>query len=115
MGRVDERLINALERLSVGDIRPDLTIVLDLPVVVGLERAELRRGSSAPDRFEGEKVDFHEQLRQAYLGLAATAPERCVIIDASGTKDEIAKRVWAAVNARLDPAMAPMSFENVAS
>jgi dTMP kinase len=116
LGKVDRRFIRALERVSIGSVSPDLTFVLDVPVALGLERASRRRAGANPDRFESEKTEFHENLRQAYLALAAAEPERCVIVDASGSRDEVAKRVWAAVNARLDPAMAPFVFEkNLAS
>ncbi len=115
LGEVDQRFIKALERISLGDLYPDLTLVLDVPVALGLERAARRRGGSNPDRFEAEKIDFHEKLRQAYLALAAAEPERCVVIDAGATKEDVAKQVWAAVNSRLEPAMAATMPENVAS
>lgn len=115
VGKVDQRFIKALERLSIGDLTPDLTFVLDLPAALAMERAARRRSGLAPDRFEGEKIDFHENLRQAYLALAVAEPQRCVIIDASAPKEEVSKRIWATVNARLDPAMAPITFENLAS
>ena len=92
LGDVDQRLIKALERVSVGDLHPDLTFVLDVPVDVGLERAARRRGGANPDRFEAENIDFHEKLREAYLALAAAEPQRCVIIDASAPKEEVAKQ-----------------------
>jgi dTMP kinase len=114
LGKVDQRFIKALERISIGDLNPDLTFVLDVPVALGLERAALRRSGSKPDRFEAEEIEFHEKLRDAYLALAAAEPERCVIIDASATKEEVAKRVWNTVNLRLEPAMAPLIFENLA-
>jgi dTMP kinase len=112
LGKLDRRLIKALERVSVGTVSPDLTFVLDVPVAVGQERAAKRRAGGSPDRFEAEKTEFHETLRQAYLTLAASEPERCVIVDATATKDDVAKRIWATVNSRLDPAMAPFVFEN---
>jgi dTMP kinase len=115
LGEVDQRFIKALERISLGDLYPDLTFILDVPVALGLERAGRRRGGSDPDRFEAEKTDFHERLREAYLMLAAAEPNRCVIIDAGAAKEAVAKQVWGAVNSRLDPAMAPFIFENLAS
>jgi len=116
LGKLDRRLIKALERVSIGTLSPDLTFVLDVPVTLGQDRAARRRAGGNPDRFEAEKTEFHEHLRQAYLTLAASEPERCVIVDASGTKDDVAKRIWATVNSRLDPAMAPFVFEeNLAS
>ena len=110
LGEVDARLIKALERVSVGDLRADLTLVLDVPVELGLKRAAGRRKGSDPDRFEAETVEFHERLRQAYLTLAAAEPERCVIIDASAPKMMVAKQIWQAVKTRLRPAAAPARF-----
>jgi dTMP kinase len=116
LGKLDRRLIKALERISIGTLSPDLTFVLDLPVASAQERASRRRAGANPDRFEAEQIEFHENLRQAYLALAAAEPERCVIVDASAGKEEVAKRIWATVNLRLDPAMAPIVFEeNLAS
>jgi dTMP kinase len=106
LGNVDPRLITALERVSVGDMRPGLTLVLDVPAQIGLQRAAGRRGTATPDRFEAETVEFHERLRQAYLMLAAAEPQRCAIIDATAPKMTVAKRIWDAVQARLRPAAA---------
>jgi dTMP kinase len=115
LGNVDGRLITKLERVTIGDLKPDLTFILDVPVEVGLERTAVRRGRSAADRFEAEDRQFHEKLREAYLALAVQEPERCVLVDAGGQKQEIANRVWSAVSDRLDPATAPLMFEDVAS
>ena len=115
LGDVDQRLIKALERVSLGDLYPDLTLVLDVPVALGLKRATRRRGSANPDRFEAETIDFHDKLRQAYLALAAAEPDRCVIIDASAPKEKVARQVWEAVNSRLQPAGEATVLENVAS
>jgi dTMP kinase len=102
LGRVDERLIKGLERVSIGTLAPDLTVVLDVPVEAGLERVKLRRGPGTPDRFEAENVEFHEKLRQAYLAIAAEEPARCVIVDASRTKEDVAKDIWDAIKTRLE-------------
>jgi dTMP kinase len=120
VGNVDHRFIKALERVSVGDLRPDLTLVLDIPAELGLKRAAGRRGREKADRFEAETIDFHERLRQAYLMLAAGEPDRCVIVDASAPKKMVGKRIWQAVNARLQPAAAsvstaPLSLADAAS
>jgi dTMP kinase len=115
LGRVDPRFINALERVSVGDLRPDLTLVLDVPVEMGLKRAAGRRRGKYPDRFEAEKIDFHQKLRQAYQALAKAEPERCVIIDARAPKKVVAKRIWQAVGKRLELPMAPAALDNAAA
>ena len=101
LGQVDQKLINVLERVSVGELSPDLTVILDLPVQVGLERAEQRRGNAQADRFEGEGAEFHRKLRDAYLAIAAQEPDRCVVIDAGASKDVVAEAIWQAVQARL--------------
>jgi dTMP kinase len=108
LGQVDRRLIKGLERVSIGDLLPDLTLILDLPVDVALERLSLRRGDAAPDRFEAENVEFHEKLREAFRALAADEPERCVIIDASAPRVQVAKDIWNTVQAKLEPATAPL-------
>jgi dTMP kinase len=115
LGEVDGRLIKALERVSVGDLRSDLTLVLDVPIEIGLQRAAGRRKGSDPDRFEAETAEFHERLRQAYLTLAAAEPERCVIIDASAPKMMVAKQIWQAVKTRLRPVAASTQFADAAS
>ena len=77
---MDSALISHLERLVQADLRPDLTLILDIPVEIGLQRASQR---SAPDRFEREQTEFFERVRQGYLSIAANEPQRCVVIDAS--------------------------------
>jgi len=103
LGQVDQKLINVLERVSVGELSPDLTVILDLPVELGLERARQRRGSAQADRFEGEGVEFHQKLRDAFLDIAAHEPDRCVVIDASAAKDAVANAIWQTVQSRLNP------------
>lgn len=106
LGEVDKPLIRALERLAVGDTRPDLTFVLDLAPEAGLARAARRRGGAAADRFEHEALQFHARLREAYRELAAAEPARCVLVDASGSPEGVAVVVWKACTERLglDPA-----------
>jgi len=113
LGQVDQRLINGLERVSIGDLLPDLTFILDLPVDEGLQRRAQRRGGAVPDRFEAENVEFHDKLRQAYLALAASEKRRCVVIDAGASKEEIARQIWAVVNSRFEPATSPLNAENL--
>jgi dTMP kinase len=103
LGQVDEKLINGLERVSVGELSPDLTVILDVPVALGLERAKLRRGDVQADRFEEEGVEFHEKLREAYLAIATREPDRCVVVDASAAKEVVANTIWQVVQSRLQP------------
>ncbi len=82
--------IAQLEQWVQGDRRPDMTIILDLPVDVGLERAGKR---SAPDRFELEKHDFFNKVRDTYLARAAANPERYEVIDASPSMTEVQQSI----------------------
>jgi dTMP kinase len=93
-------LIAALESHVLAHAWPDLTLVFDLPVEVGLARAAGRGGEEA--RFEAKDLGFHERLRAGFLEIARGEPERCVVIDAAGDVDTVAARVWSAVAARLE-------------
>ena len=104
LGQLDPKFIRALERVTVGSLRLDLTFILDVPAEVGLARAGKRRGATVADRFEAESRPFHEELRQAYRLLAAAEPDRCVLIAATEPKPEVSERIWASVRERLDPA-----------
>jgi dTMP kinase len=100
-----------MERIIVGNTKPNLTFVLDVPAKEGMRRAEKRRGSGdSADRFEGEGLSFHERLRDGFLTLAANEPERCELIDATMDKDEVAAQIWRLVLKKLDPATAPIEF-----
>ena len=105
-GDVDGRLIHALERITVGDMKPDLTFILDVPAEVGLARASKRRGEGPADRFEGEALEFHEKLRAGYRDLAASEADRCVLIDVTAPRDKVAAQIWNVVDIRLRPAAA---------
>jgi dTMP kinase len=111
LGNVDPRVIRSLERISLGDTRPDLTFILDVPAETGLARAAERRGINRADRFEAEALEFHSKLRQAYCELAEQEPDRCVLIDASDAPRTVADAIWAAVSRRLDPSSAPLIIE----
>jgi len=101
LGKVAPAVLNAMERVTIGDLKPDLTIILDVPVEVGMQRAAARRGTGAPDRFEAEDVKFHQELRDAYRQIAAENPQRCVLIDANADAGTVAANVWAALRERF--------------
>ena len=96
---LDTDKIAALEQLVQGDFRPDLTLLLDVPVAIGLERASNR---STPDRFEQEQVEFFERVRQAYLDMARTHDGRYRVIDASLPLEAVQQQLEAAVAAILE-------------
>ena len=102
LGAVDPAFIRGLERVALAGTVPDLTLILDLPAKTGLARAALRRTvGTMPDRFEKESLAFHQALRQAFLDIAAAEPERCLVIDATETPEEVGRAIWDAVSHRL--------------
>lgn len=102
--------INALYKCAIGDFKPDLTIMLDIPVEEGLARANKRIGIdnyqlSLPifeDRYERMGKEFHNRMRQAFLDMAVREPERCVVISASMPIKEVSAAVKEIVADRLD-------------
>ena len=98
-GGAAAEFIEALERAVVGQDQPDRTLILDLPVEVGLERA-LARGQ-ADTRFESKGLAFHQRLREGFHMIARRFPDRCRVIDASGSADEVYGRVQAALEPLL--------------
>jgi len=101
LGKVAPGVLNAMQRVTIGNLKPDLTIILDVPVEVGLKRAAARRGAGAPDRFEAEDIKFHQELREAYRQIAAEDPNRCVLIDATPGPDVVAVQVWTVLRDHL--------------
>jgi dTMP kinase len=88
----------ALEKVACGDIWPDLTLILDISAEEGMKRANARRNNSIePDRFEKEDMTAQEMRREAFRVIAENEPNRCKLINASGTEKEVAKRIWKVV------------------
>jgi dTMP kinase len=88
-----------LQRLALGNLTPDLTLIFDLPVETGFTRIAARPGGA--DRFERLERGFHERLRQGFLGIASREPERCAVIDSSGDAGTVHYAVLATINERL--------------
>jgi dTMP kinase len=91
--------IDALYRDVVGDMRPDLTIILDLPPEQGLHRASTRAAGTT--RYEQMDVAFHRKIRDAFLEIARREPGRCVVIATGAPLEQVAAQVLATVRARL--------------
>jgi len=91
--------IETLQRVALGDFRPDLTLILDLPVEVGLERANARRGGE--DRYERMDLTFHKTLRNGFLDIAAREPERCAVIAAAHPVEVVQAAILDTVTRRL--------------
>ncbi|MGE0499792.1 MAG: dTMP kinase [Rhizobiaceae bacterium] len=98
---IDPALMTALERVAINGMMPDLTIILDLDPAEGLRRAAERRGEDSPDRYEKETLDIHRRRREAYLAIAASEPERCVVVDAGREESEVERAILDAVRSRI--------------
>jgi dTMP kinase len=92
--------IRELEAMVQGALRPDLTVLLDAPVANALARARTRNAGAAADRFEREKGEFFERVRDAYLARAAADPTRIAVVDATRSVDEIGASILALLGAR---------------
>ena len=96
---VERETIRRIDSAVLDDFAPDLTLILDLDVATGLARANTRAGTE--NRFEKFGPEFHEKLRQAFLDIARRNPDRCKVIDAGGTQDQVAEQILAAVTRRF--------------
>jgi dTMP kinase len=101
LGHVSPELLNAMERVTIGRLKPDLTVILDIPVSIGMRRAAARRGNDVPDRFEAEGIAFHQGLRDAFRQIAADEPQRCVLIDANADPKIVSNNIWGVLRRRL--------------
>jgi dTMP kinase len=90
--------IRRMEALVLGDFRPDLTLIFDLPVEQGLART---KGRAREMRFESFDLEFHERMRACYLAIARKHPERCIVLDAAADEDTLAEAVWNTIAKRF--------------
>ena len=91
--------LDSLSQMVVGDTKPALTFVLDMDPTVALERTEQRKGNE--NRFERFPISWHEGLRKAFLEIATSNPNRCVVVDAEAKSDLVFEKVRAAVEERF--------------
>lgn len=96
---LDLAMLERLYGVAVGDFRPDLTLVLDLPIDVGLARAAARRGTET--RYESLPIEFHRRVKAGFLEIAKREPSRCVVIDAALDIDTLAATIARTVSDRL--------------
>jgi dTMP kinase len=92
---MDRETIRRIDSAVLDDFKPDLTLILDLDTGIGLKRAKMR--AAGENRFEKFGAEFHERLRQAFLEIARRNPDRCRVIDASGSEDAVANAIFEAV------------------
>lgn len=108
--QLDMQTIAQLEQLVQGDLRPDLTILLDLPIEVGQSRSEQRGAGAAPaDRFEQQRLDFKQRVRDAYLGIAQQYPDRVKIVDASLVLEDVEVAMLKVLQSFLEPILVEAS------
>jgi dTMP kinase len=100
-GGVPASFIQALERYVLGELRPDLTLILDLPAEAGMARIAAR--NHAETRFEAKGEAFHQRLREGFLAIARVEADRCAVIDAAQPLEAVEAAIWAAVETRLAP------------
>ncbi|MBI2510489.1 MAG: dTMP kinase [Opitutae bacterium] len=92
--------VNQINRFAVGNVMPHLTIVIDVPTEVSLQRVR-QRASDLPDRMERENIEFYDKVREGYLLLARQWPERVVVIDGTQSPNALEEQIWGAVQLRL--------------
>ena len=92
--------VSEINRFAVGNVMPDLTVVIDVPTEISLQRVS-QRASDLPDRMERENIAFYEKVRAGYLLLAKQWPERVVVLDGTLTPDDLDKKIWSVVQKRL--------------
>ncbi|MFI3241169.1 MAG: dTMP kinase [Alphaproteobacteria bacterium] len=89
--RVKEEVLDNLYQIAVGDFKPDLTIILDIDPEIGLKRS-LREGNTET-HFELKEIEFHHNLRNGFLEIAKKEPERCVVVNANDTPENVHKKI----------------------
>lgn len=92
--------VNMINTFAVGDNMPDVTVVIDIPAEVGLERVR-HRVRELPDRMEQENIEFYRKVREGYLMLAKALPERFVIVDGTRSLDEVESFIWSELRKRV--------------
>jgi dTMP kinase len=92
--------VNQINRFAVGNVMPDLTIVIDVPSEVGLARIR-QRATDLPDRMERENLNFYKKVREGYLVLAKGLPERFVVVDGTLSESALEKKIWTAIAGRV--------------
>ena len=97
---IDSKKVETINQFAIGDTKPDLTILIDLPPEIGLARVHAR-GDGQLDRMENEAIEFFQAVRQGYLDLAKSEPKRFLVLDGSQTVEELETQIWQRVGATL--------------
>ena len=102
--RIDFATLENMYHIVAGDFKPDLTLILDMPPKIGMKRSFAKAAGMKNQelRFESRQLDFHNNLRRGFLEIAKREPERCAIIDANTTIDELSIKIREILEKRLD-------------
>ncbi|KAF0095677.1 MAG: dTMP kinase [Puniceicoccaceae bacterium 5H] len=92
--------VKLINEFAVGDVEPDVTVVIDVPAELGFERIKTRV-SDLTDRMEEENIDFYQKVRNGYLMLAKAMPERFIIVDGQPQRAEVEETIWRALRDRV--------------
>lgn len=103
--RLGPDFVRKLHGLVLGRLKPDLTLMFDLPVEIGLKRALARAG--AETRYERMDIAFHKRLRQGFRAIAKAEPKRCALVKADGSEEQVAARIAMLVGKRFGVKLAP--------
>ena len=97
---IDSKRVDTINQFAIGDTKPDLTILIDLPPEIGLARVHARSDGQL-DRMENEAIEFFQAVRQGYLDLAKSEPKRFLVLDGSQSVDALETQIWQRVEATL--------------
>jgi len=95
---IDSKKVDTINQFAIGDTKPDLTILIDLPPEIGLARVHARSDGQL-DRMEKEAIGFFQAVRQGYLDLAKSEPKRFLVLDGSQSVEELETQIWQRVEA----------------
>ena len=97
---IDSKKVETINQFAIGDTKPDLTILIDLPPEIGLARVHARSDGQL-DRMENEAIEFFQAVRQGYLDLAKSEPKRFLVLDGSQSVEELETQIWQRVGVTL--------------
>ena len=97
---IDSKKVDTINQFAIGDTKPDLTILIDLPPEIGLARVHARSDGQL-DRMENEAIEFFQAVRQGYLDLAKSEPKRFLLLDGSQSVEKLETQIWQRVGATL--------------
>jgi dTMP kinase len=98
--KISSEPVHVINTFAVGDMIPDVTVIIDIPAEVGLERIR-RRANDLPDRMEQENIEFYQKVRNGYLMLAKAMPERFIIVDGEEPRDALEDHIWHELRQRV--------------